>query len=236
MLEIRVRVFEKVFESESFEKFFPFFNFKSDFQPRIKRDFDPFQLLLFCEIKLRGMSISSDISVASGSSLKIPRILPPPRDSWVSPTRIDRNDQPDIRTKCLLLGKKKKRKKWSEKRKKDDANRFANVGWAAPSVHSVLSVKTECQATIPREIRIFHQGGRRREDRRGIAKNENSGPGSIWYRCSPLYIIRTSLTGLPLSRRQPRMHPGNVKLSARSRNACAGRCTRGKKLKSSPPS
>lgn len=180
------------------------------------------------------MSISSDISIRiqfKNSSNPSPpsRFVSLSDSNWSQRSAGYSNEVPATR-------KKKKRKKWSEKRKKDDANRFANVGWAAPSVHSVLSVKTECQATIPREIRIFHQGGRRREDRRGIAKNENSGPGSIWYRCSPLYIIRTSLTGLPLSRRQPRMHPGNVKLSARSRNACAGRCTRGKKLKSSPPS
>lgn len=127
MLEIRVRVFEKVFESESFEKFFPFFNFKSDFQSRIKRDFDPFQLLLFCEIKLRGMSISSDISVASGSSLKIPRILAPLaiRESLRLEliATISR-----IFERSACYSEKKKRKKWSEKRKKDDANRFANVG------------------------------------------------------------------------------------------------------------
>lgn len=97
-----------------------------------------------------------------------------------------------------------------------DCERRESSSFGAP-----FPVKTECQATIPREIRIFHQGGRRREDRRGIAKNENSGPGPIWYRCSPLFIIRTSLTGLLRAATAERMHPGNVKLSARSRNACA---------------
>lgn len=102
------------------------------------------------------------------------------------------------------------------------------------SLGAPFSVKTECQATIPREIRIFHQGGRRREDRRGIAKNENSGPGSIWYRCSPLYIIRTSLTGLL----RAATYASGKRETERSlaKRMCRPGHARGKKLKSSPPS
>lgn len=86
MLEIRwIREFEfsKKFRSKFSHRefreisFFYSFLISNPISSRIKRDFDPFQLLLFHEIKLRGMSTSSNISVASGSSLKIPRILPP---------------------------------------------------------------------------------------------------------------------------------------------------------------
>lgn len=62
----------------------------------------------------------------------------------------------------------------TEKEEKGDRYNI-DIVERVPSVR--FSLKTECEAKIPREIRIFHQGGRQREVRRGIAKNENSGLG-----------------------------------------------------------
>lgn len=109
--------FRSKFSSE-FENFF-FLISNNPISTRIKpEDFDPFQRLLFYEIKLPGICISSNISQIQFKNSSNPS---PSRDS---PTRIDRNDQLDVQRIVAWYSKKKKKKKkkWNEK-KNDATNR-----------------------------------------------------------------------------------------------------------------
>lgn len=238
MLEIRVRVFEKVFESESFEKFFPFFNFKSDFQPRIKRDFDPFQLLLFCEIKLRGMSISSDISIriqfknSSNPSPPPSRFVSLSDSNWSQRSAGYSNEVPATRKK-----KKKEKMEREEEERRCESICERRVSSSLGALGSLCENgmpgnDTEGDTYLPPRWSPTRGSPRDREKRK------------FWPRLH-LVPVQPPIHHSNLSHGLASLAPPATYASgkreterslARSRNACAGRCTRGKKLKSSPPS
>lgn len=95
---------------------------------------------------------------------------------------------------------------------------IANVGWAAPSVHRSLWKRNARQRYRGRYVSSTKVVADERIAE-GSRKTKILAPGPFGAGAAPY----TSLE--PLSRAcfaPPRMHPGNVKLSARSRNACAG--------------